>query len=78
MSQSHLRAAPASTPFPFDQLEPHIAQRVRAEAIETCEGWRALGRRRKLIFGIVPSACARIDNAVRAAERAARRGIACA
>ncbi len=48
------RAAVSADPIalPWASLAPQIGQRLRAEGIETCAQWRALGAGRERIFGI--------------------------
>jgi hypothetical protein len=48
-------------------LAPHIVETLHAEGVFTLSDWRQLGRKRKAIFGIVPSVCRMLDAAAREA-----------
>jgi len=74
MTRSHARGAtsPDSTPFPFAELSPPIADRVRGIGVVTCEDWIGLGRRRLQIFGIVGRVSKEIDALCRVASSNSR------
>ncbi len=55
-------ALPADLPHP-------LLERLRAEGVATLEAWVALGRRRRLIFGVTRTAVAQIDALAKAALR---------
>ena len=56
--------APRSIP---QDVPPHILERLRGEGVTSLEQWRALGRRRLHLFGIVPSMVRQLDQLARGA-----------
>jgi hypothetical protein len=50
-------------------LPPVIGQRLHAAGITTCEQWRALGAKRRMIWGITRSMVEQIDAATAALTR---------
>jgi hypothetical protein len=57
-----------STALPTD-LPLSLLERLRAEGVATFEGWVALGRRRRQIFGVTRAAVAQLDALAKAALR---------
>ena len=58
-------ALPPELPLP-------LLERLRAEGVATLEAWVALGRRRRLIFGVTSAAVAQLDTFAKAALKAKR------
>jgi hypothetical protein len=56
-----------ATPLPSD-LPPTIIERLKAEGVQTCQAWHALGRKRLQIFGITRRHVALIDAAIAAVQ----------
>jgi len=50
-------------------LPPAILARLAAEGVETLEQWRALGRRRRQLWGITAARVAEIDELARGTPR---------
>lgn len=63
LNMSH--ALPSELPLP-------LLERLRAEGVATLEAWVALGRRRRLIFGVTSAAVAQLDAFAKAALKAKR------
>ncbi len=57
-----------SSALPTDLPLP-LLERLRAEGVATLEGWLALGRRRRQIFGVTRAAVAQLDALAKAALR---------
>ena len=51
------------------ELPQTLLERLRAEGIATLEAWVALGRRRRLIFGVTRAAVTQLDALAKAALR---------
>jgi hypothetical protein len=49
-----------ATALPED-LPVRLIELLRAEGVATIEGWKALGRRRRQIFGVTRAAVAQLD-----------------
>ena len=55
-------AQPArQTPAAWTDLAPEIRRRLEREGIDGAAAWRALGRKRHQVFGIVPSVVRQLD-----------------
>jgi hypothetical protein len=51
------------------ELPLRLIELLRAQGVATLEGWTALGRRRRQIFGVTRSAVAQLDALAKAALR---------
>ena len=49
----------------LNALPPAIADRLAREGVTTLQHWRALGRKRHLIFGVTPRTIAQLDELAR-------------
>ena len=49
-------------------LAPHVLQLLEREGVRTPQDWKRLGKRRLLIFGIVPSVVRDLDRLARGAR----------
>ena len=49
-----------ATELPAD-LPPRLIDLLRAEGVSTLEAWKALGRRRRQIFGVTRAAVEQLD-----------------
>ena len=49
-----------ATALPAD-LPPRLIDVLRAEGVSTLEAWKALGRRRRQIFGVTRAAVEQLD-----------------
>jgi hypothetical protein len=63
------RGSAATIAQPWDALPSVLAQRLCAAGILTCEKWRALGAKRRMIWGITRSMVEQIDAATAALTR---------
>lgn len=59
--EGYQRAATAATSNCLAELPPAILERLAAEGVHSLSDWRALGRRRHQLFGIVPSVIRWLD-----------------
>ena len=50
-------------------LPQTLLERLRSEGVATLEAWVALGRRRRLIFGVTRAAVTQLDALAKAALR---------
>jgi hypothetical protein len=50
-------------------LPQTLLERLRAEGVATLEAWVALGRRRRLIFGVTRASVTQLDALAKAALR---------
>jgi hypothetical protein len=60
-----LKPRTEATPLP-EELPAAVLQRLAAEGITTVAQWRALGRRRREIFGLTARMVARVEAAMKA------------
>ena len=60
-AQAPRAARPSAAPLIAQLVAPYIAQRLRSEGVVTLKDWRALGRRRHRLFGIVPHVVRELD-----------------
>lgn len=61
------RAPQTSAPDSWDSLSLTIRARLEREGLNSPEQWRAAGKRRHLIFGVVPAMVAQLDALARGA-----------
>ena len=67
MQSVHNRPPPGNFTA-WGDIPPRLRERLAAEGVSTFLQWRALGRKRLQIFGIVPSMVAQLDELARGAR----------
>jgi hypothetical protein len=65
-SERGLRSTGSTEHTPLRELPAALLQRLAAHGITTCEAWRAIGAKRRMIWGVTRRASEQVDAAVAA------------